>query len=54
MWYVGLVPQSGIECTPPLVEAQNLNHWTFREVPSVLFIILFVSSSRVLFKNGID
>ena len=25
--------QAGIEPMPPAVEAQNLNHWTAREVP---------------------
>lgn len=49
-----LVSQSGIERMPPMVEAKNLNHWTIRDHPSVMFIILFISSSRVLFKNGID
>ena len=29
-----LVPQSGIEPTPPAVEVQSLNHWLAREVPS--------------------
>ena len=28
-----LVPQSGIEPTPPAVEAWSLNHWTPRKVP---------------------
>ena len=28
-----LVPQLGIEATPPAVEARSLNHWTAREVP---------------------
>ena len=28
-----LVPQPGIEPTPPAVEAQSLNHWTTSEVP---------------------
>ena len=28
-----LVPRPGIEPAPPAVEAQNLNHWTIREVP---------------------
>ena len=27
-----LVPQPGIETTPPVVEARSLNHWTAREV----------------------
>ena len=29
-----LVPQPGIEPTPPGVEAQSPNHWTTREVPT--------------------
>ena len=28
------VPQPGIEHMPPALEAQNLNHWTNREVPT--------------------
>ena len=28
-----LVPQPGIEPVPPALEAQNLNHWTTRDVP---------------------
>ena len=28
-----LIPRPGIEPVPPAVEAQNLNHWTTREVP---------------------
>ena len=28
-----LVPQPGIEPTPPAVEAWNLNHWTTKEIP---------------------
>ena len=28
-----LVPQPGIEPTPPAMEARNPNHWTAREVP---------------------
>ena len=31
-WHVRSKP--GIEPTPLAVEAQNLNHWTAREVPS--------------------
>ena len=30
-----LVPQSGIEPSPPAVKVQSLNHWTTREVPQV-------------------
>ena len=30
-----LVSQPGIEPMPPAVEAQSLNHWTAREVPTV-------------------
>ena len=29
-----LVPQLGIELTPPAMETQNLNHWIAREIPS--------------------
>ena len=32
MWI--LLPQPGIEPTPPALEVQSLNHWTTREVPS--------------------
>ena len=28
-----LVPQSGMKPKTPALEAQNLNHWTAREVP---------------------
>ena len=28
-----LVPPPGIKPAPPALEAQNLNHWTAREVP---------------------
>ena len=31
-----LVPQPGIEPSPPAVEAQSLNYWTAREVPNKL------------------
>ena len=34
-----LVPQSGVESTPPAVETQNLNHQTAREVPENNFLI---------------
>ena len=34
-----LVPQPRIEPTPSAVEAQNLNHWTVREVPVCFFFI---------------
>ena len=34
-----LVPQAGIEPTPPAMEVQNLNHWTVREVPTAGFLI---------------
>ena len=30
-----LVPQPGIEPGPPALGAQNLTHWTTREVPHV-------------------
>lgn len=31
--YGTLVPQPGIELTPPALEAWSLNHWTSGEVP---------------------
>ena len=31
-----LVPQPGIEPTPPVVEVQNLNHWATREFPGLI------------------
>ena len=31
-----LVPQPGMEPTPPVAQVWNLNHWTTREVPAVL------------------
>ena len=40
-WFFGhescgiLTPRSGIEPAPLVLEAQNLNHWTAREVPSI-------------------
>ena len=33
-----LVPQPGMEPTPPAVEAQSLNHWTARVVPGRLIL----------------
>ena len=38
-----LVPQPGIEPTPPAVGAWSLNHWTAREVPSTRFFIICFS-----------
>ena len=38
-----LVPRSGIEPMPPALEAQNLNHWTTREVPCLKYFNLPVS-----------
>ena len=32
------VPQPGIEPAHPTLEAQNLNHWTAREVPVHVFL----------------
>ena len=31
-----LVPQPGMEPSPPAVEEQSLNHWTAREVPGCI------------------
>ena len=37
-----LVPWLGIKPAPPALEAQSLNHWTTREVPSSFaFLTLF-------------
>ena len=35
-----LVPWPGIKPVPPAVEVQSLNHWTTREVPENVFILL--------------
>ena len=32
------VPRPGIKPVPPAVEAQSLNHWTTKEVPSLYFL----------------
>ena len=40
-----LVPQPGIESSPPALEAQSLNHWTTREVPIFLSFRLSCSST---------
>ena len=38
MALVILVPGPGIEPSPPALEAQNLNHWSTREVPEGIFL----------------
>ena len=44
-----LDPQPGIEPKPPALEAQNLSHWTTREVPSIaLFLLLTLPSWEAL------
>ena len=35
-----LVPQLGMEASPPAVEAQSPKYWTAREVPSWSFLLL--------------
>ena len=45
-----LVPQPGIEPTPPAEEAQSLNHWTAREVP--IFITLKKITVSILTLEG--
>ena len=35
-----LVPQTGIKPVPREVEAQNLNHWTTRELPHLQFVLV--------------
>ena len=44
MAYGILVPQSGIKPVPPALEAQSLNHWTAREVPTNLYFTLLSRS----------
>ena len=39
MW--DLVPWRGIEPVPPALEAQSLNHWASREVPTNAFLKTF-------------
>ena len=39
-----LVPQPGVEPAPPALEAQSLNHWTTREVPTLLCVIKYAIS----------
>ena len=45
-----LVPWPGIEPTPPVVKVQNLNHWTFRQVPKLVPFFFFFN--RNLFKEA--
>ena len=35
-----LVPWPEIEPTPPVMKVQNLNHWTFRQVPRLVHFFL--------------
>ena len=35
-----LIPQPGFEPRPSTVEAWSLNHWTTREVPEVMHILI--------------
>ena len=39
-----LVPQPGIEPTPPAVQAQSLNHWAARAFPVPAYIVVHVIS----------
>ena len=41
-----LVPQPGIKPVPPAVEAQSPNHWTTREVPLIIILVV------INLKNG--
>ena len=43
-----LVPQPGIELAPLILEVQNLNHQTTREVPLFFFFGCFKVSSFVI------
>ena len=42
-----LAPRPGMEPVPPAVEAQSLNHWTTREVPSYFQLNLSFIISKV-------
>ena len=44
-----LVPQPGIEPTPPAVEAQSLNHWTAREVPTPILLNYMLALILLMF-----
>ena len=37
-----LVPRPGITPAPPALEAQSLNYWTAREVPTITVYILYL------------
>ena len=39
-----LVPRPGIKPVPPAVEVWSLHHWTSREVPPCLFVLLLLTS----------
>ena len=47
-----LVPASGIKPTPPAWEAQNLNHWTTREVPLLLLLKSLLLSPLTKGRSG--
>jgi len=38
----GIFPRPGIEPVPPALEAQNINHWTAREVLDSVILYLFI------------
>ena len=38
-----LVPWPGMEPRPPALGAQNLSHWTIRDIPICLFLVCFIS-----------
>ena len=44
-----LVPWPGLKAEPPAVKAQNLNHWTTREVPKHFLIAKQTIKEKVLF-----
>ena len=50
-----LIPQPGIKLMSPAVEARSLNHWTAREVPSIIFNVYpevgLLGYMAVLFKK---
>ena len=49
MW--DLAPQPGVEPMPPAVEARSLNHWTTREVPTLIFLMSFSNTLNTKYRR---
>ena len=39
----GYLPDPGFESRSPALGAQNLSHWTIRDIPICLFLVCFIS-----------